>query len=380
MATYKVLQDIEAEDKLIGPLTLRQFIYAGIGAVCLYLSYLLATKGAAFMLVIFLPVAAVSAFFAFPWMRDQPTEVWALAKVRFALKPRRRIWDQSGTKELVTITAPKRVTTEYTNGLSAAEVQSRLRALASTIDTRGWAVKNANLSMSTGVQGAVASDRLITPTANLPKPVDDVDIRASDDMMDVSSNADAQRLQSMIDQKSKTHRDELMASLQKEAPAQPQAPAAPKNDYWFLNQPGPSAKIPNNMVTFNTQVVTPGTVDDTAAAGSAVPNEASLLAELRQREQSSEISAYNAHMHTIQPLSEQKAQPPVPVPAPIAPAQTPPPTPVAAPPAQNASAPVTPASQTAILQLASNDDLDVATIAREAKRAGPQDEVVIKLH
>ena len=29
MATYKVIQDIEAEDKLIGPLTLRQFIYAG---------------------------------------------------------------------------------------------------------------------------------------------------------------------------------------------------------------------------------------------------------------------------------------------------------------------------------------------------------------
>ncbi len=28
MATYKVLQDIEAEDKLLGPLTLKQFIFA----------------------------------------------------------------------------------------------------------------------------------------------------------------------------------------------------------------------------------------------------------------------------------------------------------------------------------------------------------------
>ncbi len=30
MATYKVIQDIEAEDKLLGPLSLRQFIYAVI--------------------------------------------------------------------------------------------------------------------------------------------------------------------------------------------------------------------------------------------------------------------------------------------------------------------------------------------------------------
>jgi len=40
MATYKVIQDIEAEDKLVGPLTLRQFIYAAIAAICGYLSFL----------------------------------------------------------------------------------------------------------------------------------------------------------------------------------------------------------------------------------------------------------------------------------------------------------------------------------------------------
>src|SRR5690606_17115265 len=136
MATYKVLQDIEAEDKLIGPLTLRQFIYAAIGALFLWLSYVLASRGAAFMLVIFLPISAVAAFFAFPWMRDQPTEVWALAKIRFMLKPRRRVWNQDGMKELVTITAPKKVVVDYTNGLSQQEVRSRLRALASTVDTR----------------------------------------------------------------------------------------------------------------------------------------------------------------------------------------------------------------------------------------------------
>src|SRR6185437_12722766 len=134
MATYKVIQDIEAEDKLVGPLTLRQFIYAGIAALSGYLGFLFATKGAAFMLALFVPVVFVCGFFAFPWGRDQPTEIWALAKIRFMLKPRRRIWDQGGVRDLVTITAPKVVEIVRTNGLNQDEVHSRLQALADTID------------------------------------------------------------------------------------------------------------------------------------------------------------------------------------------------------------------------------------------------------
>ena len=46
MATYKVLQDIEAEDKLIGPLTLKQFVFAimtfGLG----YLQFAMINSGA----------------------------------------------------------------------------------------------------------------------------------------------------------------------------------------------------------------------------------------------------------------------------------------------------------------------------------------------
>src|ERR1700722_15482071 len=101
MATYKVIQDIEAEDKLLGPLTLRQFVYAGIALLSGYLGFLAASKGAPFMLGIFVPITLISGFFAFPWGRDQPTEIWALAKIRFFLKPRKRIWDQSGVRELV---------------------------------------------------------------------------------------------------------------------------------------------------------------------------------------------------------------------------------------------------------------------------------------
>jgi len=43
MATYKVIQDIEAEDKLLGPMTLRQFIYAVIVVVMGFVAFRLAS-------------------------------------------------------------------------------------------------------------------------------------------------------------------------------------------------------------------------------------------------------------------------------------------------------------------------------------------------
>ena len=52
MATYKVIQDIEAEDKLLGPLTLRQFIYAAVAGVSIWLSVISYMKGVPFMMEI----------------------------------------------------------------------------------------------------------------------------------------------------------------------------------------------------------------------------------------------------------------------------------------------------------------------------------------
>lgn len=389
MATYKVIQDVEAEDKLIGPLTLRQFVYAAIAAIFLYLSYFVISKGVAFMVGAFLPVALVSGFFAFPWGRDQPTELWALAKIRFMLKPRRRIWDQSGAKQLVTITAPKHIERNYSNNLSQEEVRSRLQALASTIDTRGWAVKNANVNAAAATLGADSSDRLISP-ALLPKPVDITDVQAADDIMDEQNNAGARRLQDMIDKSAKEHREKLIENLQKEAPEP--ANTQPRPNYWFLDQPAQPANVPKDMATFNSQVVEPGTNDAGALpAGVSKDEEARLLAELEERKQKSS-GAYFGHMHTVKPLSDQDDASAQPAPgvwpaAPVAPpadntvqdTQASPPGP-ADNASQNANAPVTPPPQAAILQLASNDDLNVATIAREAERAAPQDEVVIKLH
>jgi hypothetical protein len=125
VATYKLIQDIEAEDHILGPLTFRQFIFALVAVFLGYINFLVITKGGAFLAVVTVPPMLFCAFFALPWGRDQPTEQWALAKVRFWFLPRKRSWDQSGVKELVTITAPKKVERVLTKGMSQTEVKSR---------------------------------------------------------------------------------------------------------------------------------------------------------------------------------------------------------------------------------------------------------------
>lgn len=414
MASYKVIQDIEAEDKLLGPLTLRQFIYAAVAVLCFYLSFLVISKGVGAFALVFLPVGFVSGFFAWPWSRDQPTEIWALAKIRFMLKPRKRIWNQSGTKELVTVTAPKRVEVNYTNGLSQLEVESRLKALADMIDSRGWATKNVNINLYNAQPAAApASDRLVSASA-LPAAVDSVvDIREGDDMLE-DANPVAQQFDSMIAASTKAHREEILEHLREPAPnisaatAQPTAtPPQANNSYWFLNQPGATAQVPQDAVTFNTQVITPGIPVQPAQAQAAAPvdtavtpaEEQALIEKLRQQEAlENSVNPYG-HYHTIQPISAAQGQqvgvtqlqnaamqPPAQQPIQY-PFSTQPQTTAQAANTgvqqnqQTAAQQVTQAPDPAILQLASNDDLDVATIAREAnKRKELQDEVVISLH
>jgi hypothetical protein len=385
VATYKVLQDIEAEDKLIGPLTLRQFIYAGIAVLCGYLIFLLASKGAAAVAVIFLPPMAICAFFAFPWTKDQPTEVWALARIRFYVKPRKRIWDQTGIKELVTVTAPKQVNQNYTNGLTEGEVRSRLRALADTIDSRGWAIKNVSVNMygqPALIMNEPTSDRLVA-ASSMPQPVSDIDIQPSDDILDETHNPRAAQVESKLEQSSKARRQRVMDEM-KVAPQPPQPAPGQQNNYWFLNQPSQTAtSVPSDAVTFNTQVITPGVpITDVPAVAATMPvsatptdDEEQLLRELEEQRKAQENVSTYSHLHTIQPLSVQQQQEKA-----VAEARAK----IAAAQAQQArtQAAVPEPAKPAILDLANNDDLNVATIAREAnkRRELPDDEVVISLH
>jgi hypothetical protein len=382
MATYKVIQDVEAEDKLVGPLTLRQFIYAGIAALSAYLGFLFASKGAAFMLGVFIPITIICGFFAFPWGRDQPTEIWALAKIRFLLKPRRRIWDQSGTKDLVTVTVPKAIDLPLTNGLNQDEVHSRLQALADTIDSRGWAIKNVNVNLSTPTFNQTpesVSDRLVQ-ASSLPQEVSNVDVSAADDILDESANPIAQHFYTMTTAADVANRERLIAQMQQPATvtstppptqAQPatqlQSYQQPQANAWFLQSQTPTVNTAA-QTTFNTDpVVAPGTPAQSTQGivQAAVPTaaEEALIAKLKAENSASGVDPAYGHMKTLKTPEQLMEE------ARMA-AATPPVKPE-----------VTPADQAAIMEFAKNNDWTVATIARQAhdQVSNDDNEVVIAL-
>ena len=158
MAEHKVPQDVEAEDKLLGPLSFRQFIYAMIAVGAATLAYFLATMIALPLLVIPLPVFLVFGVLAIP-RQGQPMETYIGALIHFYFHPTRRLWNPDGQETLVEITNPPIDTVPRTKDISGAEASQRLSFLAEVEDTQGWSTRgNVNLADDYAMEANSAPD------------------------------------------------------------------------------------------------------------------------------------------------------------------------------------------------------------------------------
>lgn len=144
MSTYKVPQDVEAEDKLLGPFTFRQFIYLIIafmaGALAWGLYNLLPI-----LVIIPLPIILVFAALALPLRKDQPMETYLAAMVSYFLKPRIRLWSPDRLDSLIEITVPRQEEKILTKNLSQEEAQERFSYLAQIADSKGWSIRGGQI-------------------------------------------------------------------------------------------------------------------------------------------------------------------------------------------------------------------------------------------
>lgn len=146
MATYKVPQDVEADDKLLGPFTFRQFVY-----LMVILGLVLAMVGLfqIFPLLAIIPVPFILFFgiLALPIKKDQPMETYLAALVSFYTKPKKRYWIAGQSDSTIQITAPKRAEPIRTRNITEDEASHRLSFLAELVDSEGHAIKNASTIM-----------------------------------------------------------------------------------------------------------------------------------------------------------------------------------------------------------------------------------------
>jgi hypothetical protein len=307
MATYKVPQDVEADDHLIGPFSLRQFIYLVIVVMAIAIGWGLAQLFIP-LAIIPLPVVLLFGALALPLRKDQPMETYMAAMVSFFLKPHKRLWDPDGIDTLIEITAPKIADIQRTKDITQTEAERRIGYLAQIVDTQGWAVRG------TGTQ---------SPNSAM---ISDVyfESQQAQDVMDIN-NSTAQALNQKLDQ-SDARRHQAAVNLMQGQTA----------TYNYFNSTAPTEPI-----TAPTQTET----------------------------QHLDYDPYPEEMRQTMVMPTAPAQKPI-----IGPAIP------NAKPAQTTSVKPLPAG---IINLASNNNLSIDTIAREANRINKKqdmtEEVVISL-
>lgn len=150
MSQYQVPQDVEAEDKLLGPFTFRQFVYLLIAAAMVGVAVIL-FRIFPVLAIIPVPIIILFAALALPLKKDQPMETYLAAIVSFYLKPRNRLWRPGQPDTNILITAPRQVETSRTRNISRGEASRRLSFLADIVDSEGYAIKGANVSLQEDV-------------------------------------------------------------------------------------------------------------------------------------------------------------------------------------------------------------------------------------
>jgi len=326
MATYKVPQDVEADDKLIGPFSFRQFIYliivalAGVGAWGLSRIFV----GLA---VIPLPIILLFGALALPLRKDQPMEIYLAAIISFYLKPHKRLWDSDGIESLIEITVPKVVEVQRMKNITQADAQQRFSYLANIVDSQGWAIRG---------EGASAQ----SPSTAINTDVF-VEAQSAEDVLDGTSSI-AQSFNVMIDKEAGRMRKEAIDRMR---------------------QPDPVLQQQTPPMATQTVEASP----QTPAAVYTVPTQ---LADVP----APTYNPYpNIQQSVIQPMNDPSHQAPqsIPTPAPKPKLETPPTT---------SDKPLS----ADIINLANNSDLSIETIAREAHRIQKKEndmseEVVISL-
>lgn len=351
MATYKVPQDVEADDKLIGPFSFRQFIYLIVVAMAIALAWGLAQLFVG-LAIIPLPVIIFFGALALPLRKDQPMEIYMAAMVSFYLKPRQRMWDPEGIETFIEITAPKVVEVQRTKDLSQSEAAQRLNYLANIVDTQGWAIRGVSGATGTAMNNDVY-----------------LEAQGAEDVLDTNTSV-AHSFDQMMSQSTERMKEEarqrmMQATMPAPAPApvvQPVAPVAP-------GQPAQPAVDPL-LAQMSQQMGT--------AQGQADPNAPAP-----------HFNPYPTfHQSVIQPLNDaaHQAQSDIetpPAPAPVVPTPQPASEPVAQKEEKEPSTSDS-ALTAGIMNLANNPDLSIETIAHEANRLKKKaeeasDEVVISL-
>lgn len=257
MAVYKVPQDVEADDKLLGPFSFKQFVFliVAVGMIALAWGLFSVLPPLA---IIPVPIALFFGALALPLRKDQPMEVYLAAVISFMLKPKQRLWRADGTERMVEVIAPRVEEKQYGKGYDQAEVNRRLSYLATLVDTHGWSVRGVDNPNS-----SVGGSSMQADWYN--------EAQAAQDPLDPSSKT-ARAFETLIERADEKRHDDIVQQMQRAQTTQPATP--PHDDQAYSLQTStfnPYPTMQQSIITpIGEQTTTPAQ-DDQAAPPSTPP-------------------------------------------------------------------------------------------------------------
>lgn len=259
MAEYKVPQNVEADDKLIGPFSFRQFCYLMIAFGGCVMAFFLG-KQALPLAIIPAPAVILFGVLALPLRKDQPMEIYLAALVRYyILKPKVRIWIADGEEPNVKIGAPVSEDDIKTKDLKAEEVSQRLSFLANLTDTQGWSTRgldaprvNHNLNEDFMASTADARDIMDENDSN----AENIDRLLDKSAKSVRSNA-IQKMRDLVKKNNRNNKNSAapapaatpvpmqmpVQSVMPSTPPRPTLPVAPLPNYNYQMPTTPAQPV-----------------------------------------------------------------------------------------------------------------------------------------
>ena len=95
---YKVPQNIDMQDRILGPLTMVQFIYAVVGGGVCYAIYMAVPGPFSYFLIV--PIAFFVAAMVFLKINERPFLNFLVSVLEFSSVPKQRLWHHGNLPDL----------------------------------------------------------------------------------------------------------------------------------------------------------------------------------------------------------------------------------------------------------------------------------------
>jgi hypothetical protein len=174
---YKVPQNIDLEDKIVGPFTMKQFAYLMGGGLLVYSFYQIFIdyiNGTIYTVIASTPIVIIAICLTFVKINDRPFEYFVVNLFSYIFSKKYRIWHQNYTPSAVVIktTVKQKAVSDNSNKQATLDEIATSLDLAAGNTGEGGGVMNAQKELSAkaqkgpGVEGV--NPNILKPGGNAP--------------------------------------------------------------------------------------------------------------------------------------------------------------------------------------------------------------------